>query len=99
MGEVYRAIDTRLDRQVALKALPAHLASDPDFVLRFEREGRAIAALNHPHICTLFDIGRQAGLTFLVLELLEAGLTDARTDVLAFGSVLYEMLTGSRAAE
>ena len=58
MGEVYKARDTRLDRTVAIKVLPAHLSGDPERQQRFEREARAIAALNHPHICTLYDIGR-----------------------------------------
>ncbi len=57
MGEVYKARDTRLDRTVAIKVLPAELAADPDRRARFEREARAVAALNHPHFCTLFDIG------------------------------------------
>src|ERR1700674_5299185 len=71
MGEVYRARDTRLDRTVAIKVLPAHLADDPDRRERFEREARTIASLNHPHICTLYDIGHQDGIDFLVLEYLE----------------------------
>ena len=58
MGEVYRARDTRLDRTVAIKVLPAHLSSDPARRQRFEREAKAISALNHPHICTLYDIGQ-----------------------------------------
>ena len=61
MGEVYKARDTRLDRTVAIKVLPVHVASDPDLHQRFEREARAIGALNHPHICTLYDIGQQDG--------------------------------------
>ena len=71
MGEVYRARDTRLDRTVAIKVLPAHLSSDPARRQRFEREARAIASLNHPHICVLHDIGTQSGVDFLVLEYLE----------------------------
>jgi serine/threonine protein kinase/Tol biopolymer transport system component len=59
MGEVYKARDTRLDRTVAIKVLPAQLASDPDLRQRLEREARAVAALSHPHICPLFDIGRE----------------------------------------
>jgi hypothetical protein len=71
MGEVYRARDTRLDRIVAIKVLPAHLADQPELRERFEREARTIASLNHPHICTLYDIGHQDGIDFLVLEYLE----------------------------
>jgi len=71
MGEVYRAKDKRLDRTVALKVLPQHLAADPDLRQRFEREARAVSSLNHPHICALFDVGRQDGIDFLVMEYLE----------------------------
>src|SRR5215472_4660194 len=71
MGEVYRARDTRLDRVVAIKILPAHLADKPELRERFEREARTIASLNHPHICILHDIGHQDGTDFLVLEYLE----------------------------
>ena len=71
MGEVYKARDTRLDRTVAVKVLPAHVADDPQFRERFDREARAVAALNHPHICTLHDIGSQDGIDFLVMEYLE----------------------------
>jgi serine/threonine protein kinase len=71
MGEVYKARDTLLDRIVAIKVLPAHLADRPELRDRFERESRTIASLNHPHICTLHDIGRQDGMDFLVLEYLE----------------------------
>jgi Tol biopolymer transport system component/predicted Ser/Thr protein kinase len=71
MGEVYRARDTRLDRIVAIKVLPTHLASRPELRERFEREARTIASLNHPHICVLHDIGQQDGIDFLVMEYLE----------------------------
>ena len=71
MGEVYKAKDTRLDRTVAIKVLPTHVASDPQFRERFEREGKAISQLNHPHICTLYDVGRQDLIDFLVMEYLE----------------------------
>ena len=71
MGEVYTARDTRLGRTVAIKVLPEHVANDPDLRQRFEREARAIAALNHPNICTLHDVGSQDGVDFLVMEHLE----------------------------
>jgi eukaryotic-like serine/threonine-protein kinase len=71
MGEVYRARDSRLGRDVAIKVLPAAVDRDPDRVARFEREARAIAALNHPNVCALYDIGEQDGRAFLVMELLE----------------------------
>ena len=71
MGEVYRARDTRLGRDVAIKVLPAHLSSNPDLRQRMEREARAISSLNHPHICTLHDVGSQDGVDFLVMERLE----------------------------
>ena len=71
MGVVYKARDTRLDRTVAIKVLPEHVASDPDLKQRFEREPKTISSLNHPHICTLYDIGSQDGIDFLVMEHLE----------------------------
>src|SRR5881296_1986510 len=71
MGEVYRSRDTRLDRVVAIKVLPAHLADRVDLRERFEREARAVSSLNHPHICTLYDVGEQDGIHFLVMEYLE----------------------------
>ncbi|HTW59845.1 MAG TPA: protein kinase [Terriglobales bacterium] len=71
MGEVYRAKDTRLDRIVAIKILPTHLSSNPEFKQRFEREARAISSLNHPHICHLYDVGSQDGTDFLVMEFLD----------------------------
>jgi len=71
MGEVYKARDTRLDRVVAIKVLPAHLADRAELRERFEREAKTIASLNHPHICTLYDTGHQDGIDFLVMEYLE----------------------------
>ena len=76
MGEVYRARDTRLDRIVAIKVLPTHLADRSELRERFEREAHTIASLNHPHICTLHDIGLQDGTDYLVMEYLE--VRDAR---------------------
>lgn len=71
MGEVYRARDTRLERTVAIKILPSHLSSDPVHKQRFEREAKTVSSLNHPHICTLHDIGSQDGVAYLVMECLE----------------------------
>jgi serine/threonine protein kinase len=71
MGEVYRARDTRLDRIVAIKILPPHLSDNSEAKLRFEREAKSISSLNHPHICTLYDVGSQEGIGFLVMEFLE----------------------------
>ena len=71
MGEVYRARDTRLERTVAVKILPDHLSDRAELRERFEREARTVASLNHPHICTLFDIGQQDGTDYLVMEYLE----------------------------
>jgi Tol biopolymer transport system component len=77
MGEVYRARDTRLGRDVAVKVLPPHLAETPEARARFDREARTISQLSHPHICTLHDIGRQDGIDYLVMELVD-GETLAR---------------------
>jgi eukaryotic-like serine/threonine-protein kinase len=71
MGEVYRSRDTRLDRIVAIKVLPAHLADRAELRERFDREAKTIASLNHPHICTLYDTGHQDDIDFLVMEYLE----------------------------
>jgi len=71
MGEVYRAKDTRLDRIVAIKVLPAHLSANEELKQRFEREAKTISSLSHPHICALYDIGHQNGTDFLVMEYLE----------------------------
>src|SRR5215470_2461697 len=71
MGEVYRARDTRLDRTIAIKILPAQFSSDPVHKQRFEREAKTISNLNHPHICVLHDIGQQDGIDYLVMECVE----------------------------
>ena len=71
MGEVYRARDTRLDRTVAIKILPAHLSGSPESRARLDREARTISSLNHPHICVLHDIGHTEGIDYLVMEHLE----------------------------
>src|SRR6516162_2687969 len=71
MGEVYRARDTRLERTVAVKILPEHLSHSAEAKQRFEREARAVSSLNHPNICTLYDVGHQDGVDYLVMEFLE----------------------------
>jgi serine/threonine protein kinase len=71
MGEVWKARDTRLDRTVAVKVLPPQAAASNETRQRFEREARAVSALNHPHICTLYDIGSQDGIDYLVMEYVE----------------------------
>ena len=78
MGEVYRAGATRLDRTVAIKVQPSQVASDPDLRARFEREARAIAALDHLHICALHDVGEQDGVHYLVMQYLEGETLAAR---------------------
>jgi serine/threonine protein kinase len=90
MGEVYRAKDTRLDRDVAIKILPTHLSANPELKQRFEREARAISSLNHPHICHLYDVGSQDGTDFLVMEFLDGEtLADRlRKGALAFPELL-----------
>jgi serine/threonine protein kinase len=78
MGEVYRARDTRLDRDVAIKVLLTNLASDPSLKQRLEREAKAVSKLSHPHICTLHDIGHQDGIDFIVMELVEGESLEQR---------------------
>jgi serine/threonine protein kinase len=80
MGEVYRARDTRLQRTVAIKILPAHLSSDPIRKQRFEREAKAISGLNHPNICVLHDVGSQDGIDYLVMECVEGDTLAARLE-------------------
>ncbi len=71
MGEVYRAKDTRLGREVAIKVLPQHLSSNSEVRARFEREAKTVSSLNHPYICVLYDVGREGSTDYLVMELLE----------------------------
>ena len=100
MGEVYRARDTRLQRDVAIKILPQHLSTAGKFRERFEREARAISSLKHPNICTLYDVGHQDGIDFLVLEYLEGESLAERLargplpieQVLAYGIQMAEAL-------
>jgi TolB-like protein/tRNA A-37 threonylcarbamoyl transferase component Bud32 len=82
MGEVYRAHDTRLDRDVAIKVLPSHLSSHPNLRERFDREARAISRFSHPHVCTLYDVGHQDGIDYLVMEFIEG---ETLADALARG--------------
>ncbi len=101
MGEVWRAVDTRLDRHVAIKILPAEFAQNAQLQVRFEREAKAISRLNHAHICTLYDVGHEDGVSYLVMELLEGeSLADKLTkgplppaDVLRYGAQIAEALS------
>ena len=80
MGEVYKARDTRLERTVAIKVLPEHLAESPERKQRFEREAKAISRLNHPHICTLYDVGRDDDVDYLVMEYIDGDTLAARLE-------------------
>src|SRR6266542_679213 len=100
MGEVYSARDTRLDRSVAIKVLPTHLSANVEAKQRFDREARAISALTHPNICTLYDVGHQNGTDYLVMELLEGETVSHRLargplppdQVLRYGSEICDGL-------
>jgi hypothetical protein len=100
MGEVYRAHDTRLGRDVAIKVLSPLLAATPEFRARFEREARTISQLSHPHICTLYDIGREGDIDYLVMELLEGETLNNRlqkgplpvAELLALGAQIADAL-------
>ena len=81
MGEVYRARDTKLGRDVAIKVLPERFAADADSLARFEREARAVAALSHPNILAILDFGREGNLAYAVMELLEGETLRARLSV------------------
>jgi eukaryotic-like serine/threonine-protein kinase len=89
MGEVYRARDTRLSRDVAVKVLPLHLSTNPEVRARFEREARTVSSLNHPHICTLHDIGREGDTDYLVMEVVEG---ETLADRLARGPLPLEQV-------
>jgi len=78
MGEVYRAKDTRLGRDVAVKVLPTHLSDQPEVRARFEREAKTVSSLNHPNICALYDVGKEGDIDYLVLELIEGDTLDAK---------------------
>ena len=78
MGEVYKARDTRLDRTVAIKVLPSHLSQNEEVRQRFEREAKTISQLSHPHICALYDVGREGETEYLVMEYLEGETLAAR---------------------
>jgi tRNA A-37 threonylcarbamoyl transferase component Bud32 len=100
MGEVYRARDTRLGRDVAIKVLPQHLSSNPEVRARFEREAKTVSGLNHPHICTLFDVGREGETDYLVMELIDGETLATRLtkgalptpDVLKIGTEIADAL-------
>ncbi len=100
MGEVYRARDTRLERTVAIKILPAQFSSDPVRKQRFEREAKTISSLNHPHICVLYDVGHQNGIDYLVMECVEGETLAKRLEkgplsleqVLKFGMQIADAL-------
>src|SRR5512143_2710141 len=80
MGEVYRARDKKLDRNVAIKVLPESVAADPETLARFEREAKAVAALSHPNILSIFDFGTQDGVSYAVMELLEGETLRGKLD-------------------
>ena len=100
MGEVYRARDTRLNRDVAVKVLPQHLSAQPEVRARFEREAKTVSSLNHPNICTLFDVGVEGDTDYLVMELVEGETLAERLtkgpvpvdEVLRLGSQIAEAL-------
>jgi eukaryotic-like serine/threonine-protein kinase len=100
MGEVYKARDTRLDRSVAIKVLPSEFAKNAQLRIRFEREAKSISSLNHPHICTLYDVGHEDGVDYLVMELLDGQTLADRlsrgalplADVIRYGIEIAEAL-------
>ena len=100
MGEVYRARDSRLGREVAVKVLPQHLSANPEVRTRFEREAKTVSSLNHPNICTLFDVGREGDTDYLVMELVDGETLAQRltkgamppADVLRVGAQIADAL-------
>jgi serine/threonine protein kinase len=106
MGEVWRAKDTRLDRSVAIKVLPAAFAENAQLKLRFEREAKSISQLNHPHICTLHDVGSEEGISYLVMELIDGETLADRIargplplpDVLRYGAEIAGALDAAHRA-
>jgi eukaryotic-like serine/threonine-protein kinase len=99
MGEVYRAKDTRLGREVALKILPSHVAAEPARRARFEQEARAVAALNHPNIVSVFDIGETGGISFIVTELIDGtSLRDVSLNTRKIADVAAQVAEGLAAA-
>src|SRR5580765_7451060 len=100
MGEVYRAKDTRLGRDVAIKVLPQHLSANEEIRARFEREAKTVSSLNHPNICTLYDVGREGDTDYLVMELIEGETLAQRllkgplplADVLKYGAQIADAL-------
>ena len=105
MGVVYEAEDTRLGRKVAIKFLPDDVSADADAIQRFQREARVVSSLNHPHICTLYDVGTHAGKQFMVMELLDGQLLKDRIargplsvdEVLDFGAQIADALDAAHA--
>jgi serine/threonine protein kinase len=108
MGEVYKARDLKLGRDIAIEVLPQEMVTDADRLRRFEQEARAASALNHPNIVTIYEIGGQEGTTpgtilgtvgYMSPEQAKGHPADFRSDQFSFGAIVYEMATGKRAFE